>query len=376
MKKEVKRVVKNSVQSDISKLSTLEFLLSDFSILKRVANYFAKNLADLAGKNHIFNLLLTLPTSASQVIFCPKLFDVGDGALVILKLKIETHIKPENRRQPYKIICYTPTGFVSLVFFKTYPGQMEKLVIGREVAVLGHLSKSIRENQIVHPLEIVDISEIDQLPKVNLVYPFSGALTQKFVRAKIVEILRFLDKRFDEEKAQKNDWIDKNLRSQRGWPLFVPALKMIHNFGFEYDDKAQNNALQRLKYDELLAWQIAMILVRRREEKTKIMPQITSDIADEFLKKLPFDPTKSQLKVAMEIKKNILSNKTMLRLLQGDVGSGKTILAIYACLLAYASGKQSCVIVPISILADQHLEYFKRMVVAIAPHPNPLPTSG
>src|SRR3989338_6911614 len=95
MKKEVKRVVKNSVQSDISKLSTLEFLLSDFSILKRVANYFAKNLADLTGKNHIFNLLLALPTSASQVIFCPKLFDVGDGALVILKLKIETHIKPE-----------------------------------------------------------------------------------------------------------------------------------------------------------------------------------------------------------------------------------------------------------------------------------------
>ncbi len=348
--------------------STLQFLNSPFSILKNVAEFFEKNLVNLIGKNKLFNLLLLRPSRFESILFCPKLFEVQSDALVVLKLKIEAHIKPENRRQPYKIVGYSPTGFVNLIFFKTYPGQMEKLAVGREIAVLGVLNKSLSENQITHPLEIVDAQKIDELPRENIVYPLSGVLTQKFLRAKIVEILKFLDARFDEEKAKNNDWIDKNLREKQGWPLFVPAFKALHNFGLKDSNNApmseiaQQKALQRLKYDELLSWQIAMMLVRRREEKTKPMPEICDERAEEFLRSLPFAPTNAQMKAADEIRQNMLSPKTMLRLLQGDVGSGKTIVAIYSCLLAVSCGKQACVVVPISILADQHFAYFKRLL--------------
>lgn len=342
--------------------SSLQFLSSPFSILKNVAEFFEKNLVNLAAKNKIFNLLLLTPIRAEKILFCPKIFEAPNESLVVLKLKIEVHVKPENKRQPYKIIGYAPTGFVNLVFFKIYPSQIEKLAVGREVAVLGVLQRSAGENQIVHPHEIVDIEKINELPKINLVYPLSGALTQKFLRAKIVEILKFLEGKYDEAKAQNNDWIDKNLCVQQGWPLFVPALKALHNFGFEYSENEQNKAVKRLKYDEFLAWQMAMLLVRKQEEKSKTLPKITSDIADNFLQNLPFQATAAQVKACAEIKKNIISSKTMLRLLQGDVGSGKTIVAIYACLLAYACSKQSCVIVPISILSDQHFEYFKKLI--------------
>jgi len=343
-------------------LSSLNFLISEFSILSNVADFFEKNLVNLIGKNRVFNLLLHAPVRSEKILFSPKLFEVPNNSLIVIKLKIEGHIKPQNKRQPYKILGITSCDNVSLVFFKIYPQQIEKLAIGREVAILGNLQKNNGEYQIIHPQEIVDIKNIDILPKENLVYSLSGVLTQKFLRSKIIEILQFLESRYDETKAQNNDWIDKNLLKQQGWPLFLPALKALHNYEFSYSNDEQKSALKRLKYDEFLAWQIAMLLVRKQEKKSKIAPQIKSNIADNFLTNLPFEATNCQIKACYEVKMDITSNKTMLRLLQGDVGSGKTIIAIYATLLAFACGKQSCVIVPISILADQHFSYFKKLI--------------
>lgn len=345
-------------------LSSLSFLISKFSILSNVADFFEKNLVNLIGKNRLFNLLLQVPVRAEKILFFPKLFEVPNNSLVVIKLKIEGHIKPQNKRQPYKILGITSCDNVNLIFFKIYPNQLEKLTIGREVAILGNLQKNNGENQIIHPQEIVDIKNIDILPKENIVYSLSGALTQKFLRSKIIEILQFLESRYDEKKAQNNDWIDKNLLKQQCWPLFLPALKALHNYEFRYSSEEQKNALKRLKYDEFLAWQLAMLLVRKQEKKIKIAPQIKSNIAENFLTNLPFEATNCQINACHEVKMDIIGNKTMLRLLQGDVGSGKTIIAIYAAILAFTCGKQSCVIVPISILADQHFSYFKKLIEA------------
>jgi ATP-dependent DNA helicase RecG len=344
----------------ITQLSTLQFLKSPFCILKNVADYFEKCLTNLASKNRIFDLLLVAPIRAEKILFCPKIRDVLNDSLVILKLKIEEYFTPQSSRQPYKFIGNYEGEFVELVFFKIYPSQIAKMNIGKEIFVLGRLQKNMTIFQIIHPEEIVEVSLVKKLPKENLIYPLSGKLTQKFLRAKILEILHFLDSRFDERKAYENDWIDRRLLEEKKWPLFVEALKGVHNFDFEYDAKSQELSRQRLKYDELLAWQIATMLLRQQEEKSKNMPKFSSDLAEDFLKNIEFLPTNAQINAMQEIRKAILSSKTMLRLLQGDVGSGKTLVAIYAALLAVSCKKQACVIVPISILADQHFEYFKK----------------
>lgn len=342
------------------RLDLAGFLNARFSILKRVGEAVEKNLTRLIGRNRVFSLLQHRPTNVEKILFCPNLSDVLDNQLVVIKAKIEAHTKPANSRQPYKILCRTTSGYVTLVFFKIYPSQITQYAIGNEVAVLGHLKKSLLEYQISHP-RVVDAKQIENLPKINVIYPLVAGVTQNFLTKKIHEILEILPAYKHEE------WIDHNLLRAQNWPGFVDALEITHNPQINEDLLPQNLARRRLAYDEVLAWQLALLLVKRAQDPTKKLPKITRNFADEFLQAMPFQPTAGQLQAAVEIKQDIISTKKMLRLLQGDVGSGKTILAIYAALLAFAQGKQSCVIVPIAILADQHFTYFKKMLAAFGP---------
>jgi len=335
----------------------LNTLLSPLSSLKRVGPAIEETLVRLIGKNRVFSLLLHFPLRAEKILFAPQLADVANNSLVIVKGKIEVHTKPPNSRQPYKILCHAPSGYVTLVFFKIFPGQIEKLAIGREVAVLGVLQKSLGENQITHPHEIVDAKLIDDLPKTNVVYSMTYALTPKFLRQKIDEALQLVKK----NSLQSQEWIDQKLLQSHNWPSFVEALELMHKVE-DFNSAKRALAKKRLAYDEMLAWQLALLLVKEAEDVTKKMPQIDRNFADEFLVAMPFKPTNAQLEAAAQIKNNVLSSKKMLRLLQGDVGSGKTVLAIYACLLAFSQGKQSCIIVPITILAEQHFSYFQKML--------------
>lgn len=367
----------------------LESLLQPLSSLKRVGPKTLEHLTGLVGQNRIFDLLLLKPIRVEKIAFCPRLFEVQNNQLIIVKAKVESHTQPENSRQPYKVLCYTPTGYLNLVFFRTFPGQMSKLPVGREIVILGHLQKSLKinssnENQITHPQEIISAEEIDKLPKTNLIYPLSFSITQKFLNLKIKESLLLLKKI---EERSDYEWINKSLIQEKKWPSFSEALFNLHNPKVDLGKEApyvnlahselDNNfsqekcksweiARKRLAYDELLAWQIALILAKKLEdnnESLKKIPQETSyNLAEEFLSSLPFQPTLAQRKVMNEIKTDISSSKKMLRLLQGDVGSGKTIPAIFACLLALCQKKQSCVIVPITILAKQHFAYFKKLL--------------
>ncbi len=394
--------------------SSFEFLNSGFDQLRGVGEYFEKCLKNLALGDKIFDLLLVFPRDVKPVLFCPQISDIRGDSLVTLKLTVESYFAAKTSRQPHKFVCFNESGYVDLLFFKIYPGQIEKLSCGNEIAVCGILKKDLSGHaQIVHPEFLFEAKRIEEIPKSDLIYPLSGNLTQKFVRAKIYEILQFLNKNYDEEKAKNNDWVDKNLIKKMDWPLFLQALMAVHNFSGEYEgvinttqdinstinnneiaidgivskkslvqaleevefESEQNSgspnenivtkAKERLKYDEFLAWQIAMNLVRKKTEKTKEKPEILQDLAEEFLTKIPFELTNAQKGAIEEIRQNILSSKTMSRLLQGDVGSGKTLVAIYACLLAVSCEKQACVIVPISILADQHFSYFSDLVKEI-----------
>ena len=330
-------------------------LLLPLSTLKRVGPTLTTFLTKLVGQNRIFDLLLHKPSRAEKISIKPRLFEVKNDELVIIKAKVESHVKPATPRQPYKVICYTPTGYVNLVFFKIFPSTISKMPIGAEIAILGNLQKLSSENQIVHPLEILPADKIETLPQVNVIYPLGAAISQKFLNQKIHEALEKIGTKSDE-------WIDENLLKQKHWPSFNQALKDLHNPKSEIDFLPENISRKRLAYDELLAWQIAVLIAKNRSDKKKNFAKPTQNLTEKFLASLPFQPTNTQLKSIKEIISEICSNKKMLRLLQGDVGSGKTVVAITACLQTISQNKQTCVIAPTTVLAKQHLAYFRRLL--------------
>ncbi len=332
-----------------------QLFLLPISSLKRVGPTLAPFLTKLVGQNKIFDLLLHKPTRAEKILFCPKIFEIPNDSLIILKAKVESHIKPANSRQPYKVICYTPSGYVNLIFFKIFPSQIAKMPIGSEIAILGHLQKLSGENQIVHPQEILPANQIENLPKINVIYPLGAAISQKFLSQKIHEVLEKIIEK-DEE------WIDANLVKQQNWLSFGAALKKIHNPQSESDFLPENPARKRLAYDELLAWQIAVLLAKTQLGKTKNLTKSSGNLAEIFLNSLHFEPKNAQKKAIQEILAEINSTKKMLRLLQGDVGSGKTVVAIAACLQAISRGAQACVMAPTTVLAKQHLSYFSKLL--------------
>jgi ATP-dependent DNA helicase RecG len=336
---------------------SIQTLLQPLSTLKRVGPTITDFLARLVGDNKIFDLLLHKPVRAEKIMLSPRLFEVPNDSLVVIKAKVESHVKPATSRQPYKVICYTPSGYVNLVFFKIFPSQIAKMPIGFEIAILGNLQKTAGENQIVHPQEILPVKEIEKLPQINAIYPLGAAISQKFITQKIHETLAKLEENIEE-------WIDHNLLNQQLWPSFVTALKNLHYFALEEKnrDNLHETARKRLAYDELLAWQIATLLAKSQSGEKKKFHKPEKNLAQKFLISLPFEPTIAQSKAIQEISAEINSDKKMLRLLQGDVGSGKTVVAIASCLNSISQEKQTCVIAPTTVLAKQHLTYFSKLL--------------
>jgi ATP-dependent DNA helicase RecG len=339
-----------------------EFLNSPLTKLKQVGPKNLEILTNLIGQNKIFNLLLHFPIRIEKILFKPKIYDTKDSDLITAIFKIESHQLPSTKKQPFKIIGYNPSGYVTLIFFKTYPTLLQKLAIGKEVAICGKIQKNFNGVQIAHPLYILDPKLIDNIPKINIIYPLTYKLTRNFLSSKINDIVEFLNQNQSSKELQNIEWLDLNLIKQQNWPGFIEALNKLHHPLDETDLLPDNKARKRLAYDELLAWQLAIFLSKEIIDKSKEKIVSQSDLPEKFLSNLPFDLTTAQKKVITEIKNDILSSKKMLRLLQGDVGSGKTIIAIYAALLMVGAKKQACIIVPISILATQHFSYLQKFL--------------
>ena len=334
----------------------MKLLLLPISSLNRVGPAVTKLLTGLVGQNKISNLLLHKPNRGEKILIAPHLAEVEHNALVIIKAKVETHIKPSRPRQPHKVICYTPSGYVSLIFFKIFPGQLSKMPIGAEISVLGNLEKAAGENKITHPQEILPLDHTFMLPKVNVTYPLSGTISQKLIGGRIRDVLKRVDDEYEE-------WIDADILKQNNWTGFGSAFKTLHFFGNgDFNAQTQEKARQRLAFDELLAWQMASLLAKSDSGKTKKFSEAEINLVDGFLKSLPFQPTHAQLKAIQDITSEISSHKKMLRLLQGDVGSGKTLVAIASCLQTISHKKQACIIAPTTVLAKQHMSYFSHFL--------------
>ncbi|MCH6588776.1 MAG: ATP-dependent DNA helicase RecG, partial [Proteobacteria bacterium] len=265
-----------------------------------------------------------------------------------LTLRVGQHLAPRNPRQPYRIACHDDTGEVTLVFFHAKADYLGKILPEGEVRVVsGRLEVFGGRLQMSHPDHIGRLEELRSLKRVEPVYPLTAGLTLKPLGKAVRGAL--------ERAPEPPEWLDPAFRAREGWPDWHAALGAAHAPRGPEDLDPLTPVRQRLAYDELLANQLALALMRHHQ-RSQHGRALRGDgrLCDKVIAALPFELTASQRQACSEIAADMASEARMLRLLQGDVGSGKTVVALLAMLGAVEAGAQAAIMAPTEILARQH----------------------
>ena len=328
-------------------------VFSSVEIVKGVgpkASYFFKN---LLGQNRLIDVLFHKPTGLK---YRPRMTDaseIKDGMLPVFKIKVMEHVRPALKKHPYRILCQIQSFKgcqLEIVFFNYHKDYLVSSLPEGEIRwISGSVEWYNGKLQMTHPDYIVKDLDEWKIPLYEPVYPLTAGLTNKMVEFVVRNALK--------EIPYMDEWIDEILLKSNNWPSFKTALEMLHN-PKTYDDlTALNKARQRLAYDELLAGQLALSIMRTRFKKQKGNALIGKGSLNEKLKQvLPFELTQAQKRVIGEIRTDLSSEYRMNRLLQGDVGSGKTIVALFAMLQAVESSAQAALMCPTDILSRQHFK--------------------
>ena len=322
-------------------------IFAPLTSLQGVGPRFAKLIEKAAGPQ-IVDLLWHLPTGLIDRRHSPKLVDAQAGEVVTITVRVDKHYPPPISRRPYRIRCRDDTGFIHLVFFHAKGDYLQKALPEGEVRVVsGRIERFNDELQMTHPDHIAPLDEVLSLKRVEPVYPLTAGLTPKILGRAIAGAV--------ERAPALEEWIEPRFLARQKWPSWQVAVHLVHAPDSEADLSPMTPARQRLAYDELLANQIALALVRQHQRKRRGRA-ITGDgtLRARAIAALPFALTGSQKKSVEEIVADMESPLRMLRLLQGDVGSGKTVVALLAMLAAVEAGAQAALLAPTEILARQH----------------------
>ena len=310
---------------------------------------------------HIADLLWHLPTGLLDRRYAPPVRDAEPGRIATLTVRVDSHRPPPvaNRRIPYKIHCSDATGEIDLVFFHAHADYLEKsLPAGERRVVSGALELFDGVLQMTHPDIIAPVFERDAVMQVHPTYPLTEGLSQNVLRRTIAEAVG--------RAPELPEWHDAALAAQRGWPRWHAAVVKVHEPADIADLDPNQAARQRLAYDELLASQLAIGLVRAKTRKRPGLPTVGNGaLRTDAAAALPFELTASQERAVDDIIADMASDTRMLRLLQGDVGSGKTVVALMAMLNAIEVGRQAALMAPTEILAQQHYATIAPLAEAI-----------
>jgi ATP-dependent DNA helicase RecG len=312
------------------------------------------------GEAKIVDLLFHLPVSVIDRRARPKIAEAMPGQLATMTVEVTEHRPPPRgqKRVPYRVVCSDETGFIELVFFHANAVYLEKqLPVGETRIVSGTIDDYGGRRQMPHPDHILKPQDLDELPLLEPVYPLTAGLSGKVARKAAAQAVARVP---DLPEWQDAAWLKKT-----DWPAFGAALRAAHNPQSEADLLAASPARQRLAYDELLANQLALALVRQKLHKS-VGRSIrgTGKIREKLRAALPFNLTNSQGAVIGEIDRDMAEPSRMLRLLQGDVGSGKTLVALMVMASAVEAGCQAALMAPTEILARQHLATLAPLVEA------------
>ena len=323
-------------------------LFGNLENLKGIGEKNLRLLSNLLGGNKISDMIWHLPSNLIDRRYSPPLSQAIPGRVCSIKIKILEHIPPSGHKKPYKIKTSDGTAELMLIFFKAYPESLRRnLPEGSTRYISGKLNYFNGGWQMSHPDYICKNAE--DIPSIETIYPLTAGITNKMLaKWQIMALSRV---------ANFPEWQNLELLQQKQWKSFRESLFSAHRPQKLSDLENNSLARSRLAYDELLANQLALGFVRQKIKKQQGR-QIKGNglLRKKIIDNLNFKLTGAQERVLQEIFTDQASPYRMLRLLQGDVGSGKTIVALLTMLNAVECNTQAAIMAPTEILAKQHFE--------------------
>lgn len=307
----------------------------------------------LVGGPKILDLLWHLPVEWIDRRESPKIAQLDPRKTVTLRLRVHAHQVPARPAQPYRVLCGDETGTINLVFFNARSEWVEKhLPKDTDIIASGRIELYDGRFQMVHPDAVGTPEEFDAIATAEPVYPLTQGLSNRQVRKAAAAALS--------HAPEIEEWDDPAWKARNGWTGWHDALTAVHAPQCAGSLDPCDPARARLAYDELLANQLALAIVRHRQRrKPGLTRRGSGHLRSRLVNALPFSPTNAQRRALSEIDADMAAPHRMLRLLQGDVGSGKTLVAALAMVNAVEAGAQAALMAPTEILARQHAESLK-----------------
>ncbi len=331
--------------------SNYKYLLSDLSILKGVGNK-TTNLLKKKKINNIFDLLCKLPKSYTDRSLSSEIKDLKLGEIQTVTIVPKKYSFPRIRNLPNRVICSDETGELDCIFFNSYEGYIKKILpIGKKVTISGKIGRFRNKYQLTNPKYISeDASLIKQ--KYNT-YSLTEGITEKVYNKIIKQIM--------DKLPTLDEWHSKELLKKFNGISWNESIKELHKP--QNQGNYKDNFYQRLAYDEIFSTFLVNSEIRKKIKRIKKKKK-EIDLKKQALiiKNLDFTLTNDQLKSLKEINNDLCSNTKMFRLLQGDVGSGKTIVSLISAFNTINSGFQVALMAPTEILVRQHFNLAKKLL--------------
>ena len=329
--------------------SILYPLFSSIDSLKGVGLKYQKLIKNLCG-DKILDVLFHFPYNVIDRTYTSYLSNAINGKIWTGIVTITEHVPPQTKKHPYRIYCTDGTRELVLVFFKVYKDSIEKnYPIGEKRAISGKLEFFNGLWQMTHPDFCLPKEKLSEILSLEPVYPLTAGLTNKMLAKLAKEALM--------RTPLLPEWLDEEYTKDNKYITFNDAINQIHHPQKEQDLLPNSKARRRLAYDEILSNQLALAFIRQKVKQQKGRSFTgTGKLYQKVLSSLPFSLTNSQKDVLEEIKQDQNLPYKMLRLVQGDVGSGKTVVALLSMLKVIEDGAQTALMAPTEILAKQHFE--------------------
>ena len=328
-----------------------DFIFNEITKLKGVGPQLSKYLKKKRIEK-IKDIILNLPYSETDRSKISKLNELEVGKIQSIKVKVKKLNFPRIRNLPNKIICEDETGKIDIVYFNSREGYLRKLYpINEWVIISGKVNYYNKKYQITNPDYVTTLENqeyvVKNIPKYNL----TKGINEKKYRSISEQVIKKVPK--------INDWLENDFITKSDLINWNESIKNLH---FSKDSKNnRSKSFRRLVFDELIANFLTLSENRKRIKKNKFPKQFNNDYVKKLINKLPFQLTNSQKKVLAEVNADLLSSNRMFRIIQGDVGSGKTIVSLLAIINVIKSGYQCALMSPTEILAKQHFELTKKI---------------
>lgn len=333
-------------------------LFKPVTTLKGVGPRIAKAMERACGPD-IVDLLWHLPQGLVDRRYQPSIIEAKAGRIATIEVSVGKHEPAHNKRMPYRVRCFDESGELTLVFFHAHTDYLQKtLPEGAVRVVSGQIEHYQGAVQITHPDHVVKPEELESILRIEPVYGLSAGISQKVMVKAVTGAL--------EHAPELPEWLDAEHIKRENWPDWKTALLAAHHPGDIADLDPATAARQRMAYDELLSNQLALALVRRGMRRAKGRALMGNGaLRQRVTDALPFDLTGSQTQALAEIDADLSGDVRMLRLLQGDVGSGKTVVALLAMLSAVEAGAQAVLMAPTDVLVRQHMKTIQPLCESI-----------